>query len=416
MKVEQVVSPRRAHFALGVLTLINFLNYLDRYLVASILPQIEKAFAIGHAKAGVVGTIFVLVYLAAAPLGGYLGDRMSRKVLVAVSVGVWSLATIASGLAPTFAWLLGARAVIGIGEAGYGTVTPAIISDLYPREKRTRMLSIFYVAMPAGAAAGFALGGWVASIWSWHAAFFVGGVPGLLLALLSLVMPEPVRGAKDVEPAEKVPFRIGLKGLARNGIFWTTTVGLTLMTFSVGGLGYWIPSFLISERHFDPKWANTIFGGVTALAGIFGTLAGGWLGERAERKSPIGGLVISGIGLLGAAPLLYLTALSPAAAVIYTVVFLAQFLIWINTGPLNAAIVNCVSPTMRSFAMGLNVLFIHLFGDALSPYLIGVFAERFSLGTAVEINAVPVLLGGVVLVLGARALHVRASQRPLPSG
>ena len=409
-------SRAKPHFALGVLTLINFLNYMDRYLVAAILPQIEKAFAIDHKHAGLLGTIFIVVYLAVAPLSGYLGDRMPRKVLVAISVAIWSLATIASGLAPTYGLLLIARCFIGFGESGYGTVTPSMISDLYPREKRTQMLSVFYVAMPAGAAAGYAVGGIVTQIWSWHAAFFVGGIPGILLAVLSLFMFEPERGATDTEEVEKVPFRVGLKALAGNGVFWTTTVGLALMTFAIGGLGYFVPTFLEVERHLPGDRANTFFGGVTALAGLLGTLAGGWLGARAERKSHVGGLMVAGIGLALAAPLMYGTAITPSEAGIYAIVFVAQFLIWLNTGPLNSAIVNCVPTYFRSFAMGLNVMLIHLFGDAPSPPIIGALADKFSLGTAIELNAIPLLIGGLALIIGARVMRDGGAVRPANAG
>lgn len=409
MSVSASASSRsRAHFGLGVLTFINLVNYLDRYLVASILPGIARDFGLSYKQGGTLATLFILVYMVAAPLGGFLGDRMPRKVLIAISVFIWSLATIGSGLAPSFGWLLVARAAVGIGEAGYGTVTPGLISDFYPRDLRTRMLSIFYTAMPVGAALGFALGGWIASISSWHVAFFVGGVPGILLSIASLFIDEPERGATETERTpERVPFLDGLRGLSRNGIFWASTAGLTLMTFSVGGLGYWMPTFLETERHLPSARANLLFGAVTALAGIFGTLAGGWLGERAERKTTTGGLWVAGVALTLSAPLVFLTARLGPEGLIYLATFFAQFLIFMNTGPLNAAICNCVSPGFRSFAMGLNTLILHLMGDAPSPYIIGAIGDRFSLGTAIEVNALPVLLSGIVLVIGARAFRQR---------
>jgi len=401
--VKSSAGGLRAHFGLGVLTSINLVNYLDRYLVAALLPLILKDFGLSYKEGGALATLFIVVYMVAAPLGGYLGDRMPRKVLIAGSVFIWSLATIGSGLAPSFGWLLVARAAVGIGEAGYGTITPGLISDFYPRERRTRMLSIFYTAMPVGAALGFAIGGWVGAAHGWHVAFFVGGVPGLVLSVLSLFIHEPVRGATETGPVEeKVPFAVGLRALGKNGIFWASTLGLTLMTFSVGGLAYWMPTFLEVERHFAPQMATAAFGGVTLLAGLFGTLAGGWLGERAERKSNTGGLWVSGVGLALSAPLVFLTARAMHAPVIFTVVFAAQFLIFMNTGPLNAAICNCVPPHFRSFAMGVSTVILHLLGDAPSPYLIGVIGDRFSLGTAIEVNALPLLLSGAVLLIGAR--------------
>lgn len=405
MSTKAAVGGRaRAHFGLGVLTSINLVNYMDRYLVASLLPLILKDFGLSYKEGGALATLFIVVYMVAAPLGGYLGDRVPRKVLIAASVFIWSLATIGSGLASSFAWLLVARAAVGIGEAGYGTITPGLISDFYPREKRTLMLSIFYTAMPVGAALGFAVGGWVGASHGWHVAFFVGGVPGILLSIASLFIHEPERGATETGPVEaKVPFAVGLRALGKNGIFWASTLGLTLMTFSVGGLAYWMPTFLEVERSFSPQLASTGFGAVTLVAGLFGTLAGGWLGGLAERRSSTGGLWVAGVGLALSAPLVFFTARAFHAPMIFGLVFVAQFLIFMNTGPLNAAICNCVSPHFRSFAMGASTVVLHLLGDAPSPYLIGLIGDHYSLGTAIEVNALPLLLSGVVLLVGARA-------------
>ena len=231
----------------------------------------------------------------AAPIAGIVGDRIPRRYLVAGSVFLWSLATLASGFAPEFWILLLARAVVGIGEAGYGTVAPAMISDLYPARMRTRMLSLFYVAIPVGSAAGFALGGWLGQHYGWHMAFIIGGLPGLVVALLTLFMPEPVRGAMEEGPVPaKVPFREGLKALGSNRVFWFNTAGYTLATFAVGGLGHWMPTFLMEERAMSLDTAGFAFGAVTAAAGLLGTLAGGFLGDRAERRTHLGGCTSPG--------------------------------------------------------------------------------------------------------------------------
>ena len=398
-------APPRALFGLTVLSLINFFNYLDRYIVAGVVPLVEAELRIDHEKAGLLASMFMIVYMLASPIGGYLGDRVQRRFLVAGGVFIWSLATIGSGLAATFGILLFARALIGIGEAGYGTVAPAIISDLFPRSRRTRMLAFFYVALPLGAAAGFGVGGWVGEHYSWHSAFFVGGVPGLGLALLALFLPEPKRGAtEEVSGPDKIPFGIGIRQLSRNGIFWIVTGGLTLMTFSIGGLANWMPAFLNLERGVPLGTAGVVFGGITAIAGTLGTFAGGVLGDWAERRSATGGIWISGLGLALAAPFVFLAATVSDARMIYALSFVAQFLIFLNTGPLNAAILNCVAPTFRAFAMGVNVLLFHLLGDALSPTVIGAIAKRFSIATAIEVNSLPVLAGGLMLLLGPRLI------------
>jgi MFS transporter, Spinster family, sphingosine-1-phosphate transporter len=398
-------SERRALYGLLVLSAINLFNYLDRYLVAGVLPRIEREFGLDHDQAGLLGTVFVVVYMLASPLGGFLGDRVPRRFLVAGGVLLWSLATVGSGLATTFGALLLARAFIGVGEAGYGTVAPAVISDLFPRARRTRMLSFFYVAIPVGAAAGYAIGGWVSATWSWQAAFFVGGIPGLFFAALALAMPEPRRGATEEGPTpEKIPFGVGLRALSRNTVFWFNTAGLTLMTFSIGGLAYWMPSFLELERGMDPAFAGFTFGAITASAGLLGTLTGGYLGDWAERRRAGGGMWVSGIGLVLAGPFMLLAANLPTAPLIFAAVFGAQFMLFLNSGPINAAICNCVQPAFRAFAMGVNVLMIHLLGDAISPPLIGWVGRHHSLAVAIEVNAAPVLLGGLVLLWGARTL------------
>lgn len=402
-------TPRaQAHFGLAVLTFINLFNYLDRFIVASVLGLLEHDLHLSDPQAGSLTTAFIIVYMVASPIGGFLGDRIPRRLLVAGSVFLWSLATVASGLAGSFVALLVARSVIGVGEAGYGTVAPAIISDLYPREQRTRMLSLFYVAIPVGAALGYALGGWIGHHYSWHAAFFVGGAPGVLLSLLMLFVPEPARGAtEEGPPAEKLPFLQGLAGLSRNKVFWANTIGYTLMTFAVGGLGQWMPTFLERERHLPGDLVGLQFGAITAVAGFLGTLAGGWLGDRADRRREHGGMVVSGTGLLLAAPLMFVAAVLQPPSLIYSLTFAAQFLLFLNSGPINAAIVNCVPPTFRAFAMGLNVLLIHLLGDAPSPLLIGWVAERTNLASAIQLNALPVLVGGIVLLGAAWAFSRR---------
>jgi MFS family permease len=300
--------------------------------------------------------------------------------------------------------LMLARAVIGVGEAGYGAAAPSIISDLYPREQRTRMLAFFYIAIPVGAALGYGLGGWLSMSFSWHVAFYAAGVPGLLLGVLAFFMPEPQRGAMDgAEATEKLPFLVGLKGLGRNKAFWATTCGYTLMTFSIGGLAFWMPTYLKDARGMPEDKAGFIFGAITACAGLTGTVVGGWLGDKMDRKREGGGLWMSGMGLLLAAPCMFLAARLPNTTAMFVAVGVAQFLIFLNSGPINAAIVNCVPPTFRAFAMGLNVLCIHLLGDAPSPPIIGWVADLTkSMGLAIELNAVPVLLGGLALLVASK--------------
>jgi len=407
---DGTVSRAQARYGLAILTIINLLNYLDRYIVAALFPSIERDLHVDHAQAGLLGSVFIVVYMIFAPVAGVLGDRYARRLVLAAGVFLWSLATTGGGFAPTFVALLAARAIVGIGEAGYGTVAPGLIADLFKRTERSRMLAYFYVAIPVGSACGYTLGGWFVQHHTWRHAFWIAGLPGLAVALLALVVPEPPRGATDEGPApEKVPFTVGLRRLGRNSVYWTAVAGLTLMTFSIGGLANWMPSFLELERGMKPADAGLYFGAITAAAGLTGTLVGGWLGDVFDRRSTTGGMNLSGWGLLLAVPFMAIVARVPNQLVIFAAIAAAQFLIFLNNGPLNAAIVSAVPADVRSFAVGLSVLAYHALGDAISPPIIGWIADRSSLGTAILLNALPVALGGLILVVGARLLHQPAT-------
>jgi MFS transporter, Spinster family, sphingosine-1-phosphate transporter len=405
------VTRGQARYGLTILTLINLLNYLDRYIAAGMMPRIMEAFRVDKATAGWLGSVFIIVYMVFAPLAGVLGDRFPRRLVLAGGVFLWSLATVGGGFAGTFFALLIARSIVGIGEAGYGTVAPGLIADLFQRKERSRMLAYFYVAIPVGSAMGYALGGWLGHAYSWQHAFWVAGIPGLLVAFFALRVPDPPRGATDEgPPLVKVPFKEGLLRLRRNATYWTAVAGLTLMTFSIGGLANWMPSFLELERGVKPEVAGLAFGAITAVAGIIGTLVGGWLGDVADRRSTTGGMSLSGWGLLLAVPFMAIVALVHSPTIIFAAVAVAQFFIFLNNGPLNAAIVSAVPADVRSFAVGISVFAYHALGDAISPPIIGLVADRSSLGMAILLNAIPVGVGGLLLIVGARLLGHSVSE------
>jgi len=407
-----VKSQRTAAFVgLGVLSLINLVNYLDRYILAGVMRKVQAEFTLTDAEGGSLATTFMLVYMFASPVGGYLGDRLPRRFLIGAAVAVWSVATIGSGLATTFVMLLVARALTGVGEAGYGTVAPSFISDLFDPRERSRWLSVFYTAMPLGAALGFILGGLMADRATWHHAFYAGGVPGLVLAVAVLFLKEPRRGAMDgPDTPRPVAFFDGLGQVGLNPRFWFTTAGLTLMTFSVGGLSFWMPKYLAEHRGLSDTDAGLYLGATTVIGGLVGTLAGGFLGDWLDARRPGGGVLLSALGLLAAAPLMVASAVVEQPNVLFVCLLLAQFFIFLQGGPLNASILAAVPPTLRAFAFGLSTLTLHFLGDAISPTVIGVISDAAGLGLAIKLNALPLALGGVVLLLGLR--HFRAAVPP----
>jgi MFS family permease len=397
---------RYALALLLVLTVINFLNYLDRYVLSAVLEGIREDLGFDDGQGGRLGSVFMVVYTLAAPLGGYIGDRWNRNRMAGIGVALWSLATIGSGMADSYESLLATRALIGIGEAGYATVAPSIIADVFRPSERGRKLAIFYMAIPMGSALGYLLGGAIGGEYGWRAAFYVAGAPGLVFALVAFFLPHPERGAMDEGPTEpSMPFMDGVRRLFRTPAWRINTIGMTLMTFAMGGIAFWMPTYLIREQGMEEASGNMIFGGITVVAGLLATLIGGTLGDRAFAKKQGGYFSVSGVGLLLGAPFALAMPLMPNTTAVFACAFAAEFLLFLNTGPLNAALVACVPASLRARSMALNVFFIHILGDALSPALIGEVSEARGLSFAVALTSIPVALGGLVLVRGARRVN-----------
>ncbi len=396
-----------------VLTTINFLNYIDQRLLSAVLESIKAEWTLSDAQGGLLGSVFVIVYTLCAPVG-FLGDRMKRKNLIAGGVLLWSLATVAAAFARNYQELLIARALLGVGEACYATIAPSIIADLYSKDRRSRKLAYFYLATPVGSALGYILGGYIGEFYGWRAVFLVGGLPGLVFALMAFLMVEPERGRNDDEAPTSGPalsLMATLKRLIRTPAWRINTIGLALLTFTIGGLALWMPSYLERVHGMSSGQAGTIFGGVTVIAGICGTLLGGRLGDRMQARSPGGFFRLSGIGLLASSPFIVLMTLIGWLPGIFIIVFIAEMLLFLNTGPLNAALIGCVPVQMRGAAFAVNVLCIHAFGDALSNVLLGVISDAATpilgspaagLSLALAATAIPVAVGGVVLLRGAR--------------
>jgi MFS family permease len=389
-------SRAAARRTLVVLTLLNLVNYLDRYVVPAVQEDIRRDLHVNDEQLGLLTTGFVVVYMVASPVFGWLGDRGSRTRLIGFGVAVWSFATASSGLAATFWLLLAARMAVGIGEAAYGTIAPAVLSDSFPREIRGRVFSIFYAAIPIGSALGYIVGGVVSARWGWPHAFYLTAIPGLLLAVLAFGLRDPGRGAQgDDEGASPDDLWTTYRALWNNPMYVITVVGYAAGTFAIGGLGVWLPTFLERVRHLDN--AAEIVGGVMAVSGLVGTLAGGWLGDAAQRRNRDGYLWVSGISSLLAVPATMLALRAPSATVFLPAIFVGSLLVFASTGPINTLVVNVVHPSMRATALAACTLSIHLFGDALSPTVIGWLSDRtHSLASAILIVPVVMAVSGLV--------------------
>jgi MFS transporter, Spinster family, sphingosine-1-phosphate transporter len=420
----QQAGPAPVRFAgrgLLVLTLINLLNYLDRYVPSAVLPQMKASgivttdFQLGFLAPG-----FLVVYMLAAPAFGYLGDRRSRTRPIAIGVALWSLATMSSGMARTYWQLFASRAAVGIGEAAYATISPTLLADYYPPARRGRIFAIFYMAIPVGGALGYMVGGLVSQTWGWRAAFLVAGVPGLLLSLWVLRVPDPPRGSQDsTTSASEAPHaakdgtgRAGMLAalratvvlygqLARQASYALTVLGYAAYTFAVGGLAFWMPTFLERVRSVPMQQATTGFGAVVVVTGFLGTFLGGWLGDYCLRFTRQAYLWTSGVVTLLALPLVAICLASGSPHIYYPALVGAELLLFMSTGPINSVIVSIVSPAHRASAVALSVLAIHLLGDVVSPPLIGKVSDQTSLGEAVLLIPIAVAACGLFWVLAA---------------
>lgn len=403
---------RTGMLALAILAGINLLNYLDRYVVSAVLPDLKRApLGLTDSELGSLMSGFIIVYLLAAPIFGRLGDRGSRPKPIAIGVFLWSLATGLSGLARNYLQLLGARALVGVGEAAYGTIAPSLLADFFEKRTRGRAFAIFNMAIPVGAALGFIVGGLVRQRFGWQMAFYVAGAPGVLLALWILRIPDPPRGAKDEQDIEApAPASAAPPGswsvyssLLRQRPYVLTVLGYAAYTFALGGLAYWMPTFLERVRGISAGEASTGFGAIVVVTGFVGTFVGGWLGDYWLQFSRQAYLWMSGWATLLAVPACYVALAAGAPSVFYPALIVAELLLFMSTGPINTAIVNLVSPMERASAVALSIFTIHLLGDALSPWMIGKLSDLSSLGMAVLIVPVAVAICAILWFVAARA-------------
>jgi MFS family permease len=395
-------SPRSssAMIALVLLTALNLVNFIDRYVLPGVQPLVQHEFGVSDARMGALTTAFFVTYMLAAPLTGWLGDRFPRKPLIVGSVLLWSAATLLTATVHSYTALYWRHAAVGIGEATFSIFAPAMLADFYPEQDRNRILSIFYVSIPVGAALGYLLAGALGPRYGWRSPFYVGAVPGLLIALaVYFFVKEPQRGAADGLKA--TPMRASISGLFRNPGFWCATIGLALLTFSMGGISVWLPTFYQRFGGYSLLEANQRIGAITVIDGLLGTIIGGWMAQRWLRRNHRALYLISAIGAVLAVPGAMVVFFGPEKLIL-PATLASEFFLFLGTGPLNAAIVNSVAARIRASAIAVNLFMIHAFGDAPSPTIIGWISDRHGLRLALGLTLITMLLSAVVLALGAR--------------
>ena len=395
-----------ARSALILLLGINLFNYIDRYVLAAVEPNIRATFFAANdpnamAWTGLLAPAFLLTYMFSAPVLGFLSDRFSRWVIVGVCVILWSFATAASGFALTFAVLFATRIFVGIGEGGYGPAAPTILADYFAQQTRGRIMAIFCAAIPVGSALGYVLGGIINHQLGWRWAFYLVAIPGIVLGLICFFQKDP-RTRTGVEQERRRARKDDYLALLRTRSFVFNCLAQTAMTFALGGLAFWMSAYLIF-RNQSPEVATPIFGGITVVAGLLSTLLGGFVADRLQKRFSGSYFLVSGVGMLLAFPLLVAVLYTPFPMA-WAFLFASVFFVFLNTGPSNAALANVAQSRVRATAFAVNIFVIHFFGDAFSPPLLGAIAGRSNMNVAFLVISVAMLISGVIWLFGMKYL------------
>jgi MFS transporter, Spinster family, sphingosine-1-phosphate transporter len=387
----------------ALLTGLNFLNYLDRMMLAAVLPHLQQDLHLNDAQGGWLGSAFLAGYMLTSPIFGRLGDTTSRKGLITIGVIIWCGATAGSGLMATFAGMMAVRALVGVGEASYASLSPTIIDDVTPPERKSRVLSYFYAAIPVGSALGFVLGGKLDEHYGWRNAFFIAGGPGVLLALTCLLIQEPPRKQRP----EAMSVGASIKGLWSSRRYVWAVAGFVAQTFALGGFSQWAPKLLHQKFQMDLPTADFTFGVLVVVTGFVGTFLGGYWADRApgEDRTAVA-LRVCAISTAIGVPFAFLSMLAPGGMVSVFIVAMgmAQLGIFMSMSPFNAVVLGAVPSEMRATAMAASIFAGHLLGDLISMPLVGALSDTFhgNLSLAMLILPVALVFNAIAWFVGAR--------------
>ena len=394
-----------------ILFLLNLFNYIDRQVLYSVFPLIQRDLGLSDLQLGTLASVFMLVYMCYAPLVGYFADRTQRQKWIGASALIWSAATLACAAAKNYAGLLFTRGLIGVGEAGFTTIAQPFLAENYPKEKRATILAAFGLALPAGSALGYLLGGLIGQHWGWRAAFMLAGVPGLFLGILALTRLKDQR--RLLQPSADKPVAKDYLALLKNKPFLFICLAHAMITFIIGGLSAWMPTYLHRYLEMDVARAGAIFGALVVVCGAAGTYIGGKLADKLLRATPKAYFWVMALALAGLAVPAWTGIQTGNVPLALTCFGLAIVCLFLPTGPIAAAIVASTRAKVHSMAFAVNIFLIHALGDALSPVLVGQASDMWGLKTAVLLCCTAAAPGLAFTWLAAR-LERRAPETPLP--
>ncbi|MGC1453113.1 MAG: MFS transporter [Candidatus Sulfotelmatobacter sp.] len=390
-----------------ILMLVNFVNYVDRQVIFSLFPAIRRDFGLRYEQLGLLATAFTVVLsLSTFPLG-MLADRFSRRSVISTGVLFWSGATFFSGLAGSFRTLLAARALVGVGEAAYTPAGAALLSASFPKNLRARIQGSCDIGMFLGGATGIALGGMMAQSFGWRTAFFFVGIPGLVLGLTAMRLPEA--------PRDRSEEQLHLKDLLRVPAYLAVLAAGWFACFAGYSYVSWGPDLIQEQKGFTAREAGLALGLTVVLGGALGIAVGAYLSDRIAHWRPWGRALIIPIGFLLGAPTIFI-ALHTNAKIPFLLFFGlgAFFMSWYH-GPLTATIHDLIPPSGHATALGFYYLFVNLFAMALAPLIIGRAADRYGLINALHIPIASQLIAGACFGIVVLLIRRHGLQHPVLS-
>jgi MFS family permease len=399
-KPSRTPSVAGATTALVLLTALNFVNYIDRYILPGVQEQVKHEFHLSDEHIGTLTFWFMIAYMCTSPITGWLGDRFPRKPMIVTAALFWAAINFLTATVHSYDSLNIRHAALGVGEASLGIFAPALLADYYPEDQRNRVLTIFNVAIPVGAALGYLVGGTVGEHYGWRMSFIVSAVPAVIIAILiAIFMKEPARGASQHEKAKLEKGTV--LSLIKNPAYLCSILGYAAVTFSLGGISWWMPSFLQRIDGRSQSSAAYIMGAITVVAGLGGTITGGTIAQKWSPTNPKALYLVPAISAAIAVPPALLCFFGPHNLTLYGL-GAAIFLIFLGTGPVNAATLNAVRPEIRATAMAGQLFIIHALGDAISPRIIGAVSDRSTLNLGLGSTLITLLLAAVIFSIGSR--------------
>ena len=405
------LSRSRLAFALGIICFANFLNYLDRQVVSALESEIRPAFDMTKAEFGTLWSAFTIGYMVFAPLVGFATVRFRRKVIFATCVLIWSLATIGSGLATTKLALYASRFLIGVGEAGCLVIGPTLVVDLFSEQVRGRALSLFFLGLPLGGTAGYIIGGVITEHFGgWRNAFYLAGAPGLLVALLLLLLPEPPRAQAPVGSPGGFA---GYRALFKNRTLMLIILAQAFSVMILVPLLHFGISFFEQERGMTKVQATTSLGIMALVAGVLGSVLAGVIGDRLARRTRGAYALLAGCAYALALPAMLVGFSMESHVAILGALTIGATCLFMCMPAVNTQIANVVRPEHRAMAYALAVFILHFLGDMAAPPAFGAIAESIGTGEAfVRFAGVLALAAGCCFLAVRTAKHdVAAAER-----